>query len=271
MSGDSKSFGLEPLRFNRLEKKLDVSLIDISESNVRKEKPRVGLEELKGSMEKVGLIHPIVVLEKRNGRFDLLVGQRRLLAAKDLGWTHIAALVIEPLNDVSKSVVSLGENLHRRDIPYSDTITVCRTLFARYGGTNSEKIDHISATLGLSRRLVVKYLGYDLVPKKVKDMVEAKKLKPQKAFDITAAFWPNKEKIASVAERVAERKFTTGEFDRMLELGTIQPEEPVDKIIEEAKKPPPLVEIRLMLPRQLAGQLQTEADHRGITVGDLII
>ncbi len=270
MSEDDSS-GLEILTFKRLEKHLAIDQIDISQANTRKEKPRLGLEELKGSMEKVGLIHPVVVLEKKDGRFDLIVGQRRLLAAKDLGWREIPALIIEPLNELSKSVISLGENIHRRDLPYSDTIDVCRTLFKQYEGSSTQKIDQISATLGLSRRIVIKYLGYDLVPKKVKEMVDAKKIKPKKAYEITAAFWPNTEKIVSVAQQVEQRQLTDAEFGRVLDIGSEKPKETVENIIDEAKKPPPVVQILVTMPRELVSQLQNEADHRKVTINDLII
>jgi ParB family transcriptional regulator, chromosome partitioning protein len=271
MSKKTDSSGLEALTFKTLEKHLAIDRIDISAANVRKEKPRIGLEELKGSMGKIGLVHPVIVLEKEGGRYDLIVGQRRFRAAQDLGWKDIAALVIEPLNDVSKSVVSLGENLHRRDLPYSDTIEVCRTLFKQYDGSSAEKIDQTAATLGLSRRIVIQYLGYDLVPKEVKDLVEEKKLKPKKAAEITAAFWPNKEKIASVAREVVERRLTDAEYGRVLDIGSEKPTETVDNVIQQAKKPPPLVEILITMPRSLATALQDEATHRNTTINDLVI
>lgn len=269
MSKKDDGSGLEPITFKKLDKNLSLDLIDLSPANVRKSGAEVGIEELKGSIQRIGLIQPVIVVRKPDGRFDLIVGQRRFRAVKQLGWKDIPALIIGDVGDVSKSVVSLGENLHRRELPYNDTILICKTLFKQYEGSSSQKINSIAADLGLSRRLVIKYLGYDMVPTKVKAMVEEKKLKPKKAFEITAAFWPNEQKIEAVAERVGE--LTEGELERVLDIGSEKHSEPIEKVFQEAKKPPPQVQLLVTFPRELATQLQEEADHRKLTINELII
>ncbi len=74
---------------------IPLNLIDIAEENVRKTKQKAGLEELKASIEKIGLIQPVVVIPD-NGRFKLIVGQRRYLAFTELGKEKIPSLIISP-------------------------------------------------------------------------------------------------------------------------------------------------------------------------------
>ncbi|MGH9918893.1 MAG: ParB/RepB/Spo0J family partition protein, partial [Nitrososphaerales archaeon] len=72
---------------------LGINLIDVSPDNVRKSKVNVGLEELKASIEHIGLIQPVIV-EQTGERYSLIVGQRRFEACKALGKTTIPALII---------------------------------------------------------------------------------------------------------------------------------------------------------------------------------
>ena len=76
--------------FNR---ELPIDQIDLSPDNVRKTKVGVGLEELKASIQKIGLIQPIIVM-RSGDRYKLIVGQRRWEACKALGKTTIPALIV---------------------------------------------------------------------------------------------------------------------------------------------------------------------------------
>jgi len=80
------------------------------------------------SIENFGLIHPVIVVPKGN-RYRLLVGQRRFSAFQSLNRITIHAIIIKPLTLKTERIVSFGENIHRRKLPYNDTIAVCEELF----------------------------------------------------------------------------------------------------------------------------------------------
>jgi ParB family chromosome partitioning protein len=71
--------------------------VDISEFNTRKNladgQYDSTIEDLAKSIEKQGLLSPITVFQKPDGRYALVAGQRRLLACKQLGWSMIPAIV----------------------------------------------------------------------------------------------------------------------------------------------------------------------------------
>src|SRR5262245_22696847 len=56
------------------------------------------LEELKGSIERDGILQPVLVRE-RGGNYELIAGERRLRAAKELGLTAMPAVVVEASDD----------------------------------------------------------------------------------------------------------------------------------------------------------------------------
>ena len=95
---------------------IPLNQIEISESNVRKSKQRIGLEELKTSISQLGLIHPVIVVADSDspGRFKLIVGQRRYLAFVELGKESIPALIIRSINTTTAKITSFSENIHRR-------------------------------------------------------------------------------------------------------------------------------------------------------------
>jgi ParB family chromosome partitioning protein len=54
------------------------------------------MENLMASIQKRGLLQPIVVSQEPDGRFTILAGEQRLLACRRLGWKMVPAIVRRP-------------------------------------------------------------------------------------------------------------------------------------------------------------------------------
>lgn len=83
----------------------------------RQRRKLTGIEELAASITRIGLLHPPVV----TGDLQLVVGERRLTAAKLLGWTEIPVQFKEYLDPATLKAVELEENLKRVDLTWQDT------------------------------------------------------------------------------------------------------------------------------------------------------
>ena len=70
------------------------------------------LSKLMESMRAYGLMNPIVI----NTRQELIAGQRRLEAAKRLGWKTIEAHIVERSSSIDQLEMELDENIHRRNL-----------------------------------------------------------------------------------------------------------------------------------------------------------
>lgn len=254
--------------------KLSVDKIDISPENVRKTEVTKGLSEFEGSIDRIGLIQPIVVM-KKGDRYECIVGQRRLLATKELGQKTISALIMDNLDPLTQALVSFGENVHHLELPDSDTMDVLNKLFKAYSGSPPQKINQIAADMGLRRKDVLYYLSSQLVPKKLQDMVDEGKITGKKAYGITESFWPDEKKMLTVANQVGQ--LTEREFKQALKIGQENPTESVDKVIEDAKKPSPVIRLALVMSKEMADRLQTRANKLSaklghtITLSDLIL
>jgi ParB family chromosome partitioning protein len=72
------------------------------------------MKDLCDSMSKIGLLQPIVV-KPVNGRYEIECGHRRFIAATQLGWPTIRALVFKP-EELSEGAAMLAENICRESI-----------------------------------------------------------------------------------------------------------------------------------------------------------
>src|SRR3990170_826029 len=70
------------------------------------------LRELRDSLRENGLLQPITVRATGRDQYQLIAGERRLRAAKQLGWTTIPAFVRDASNEQMLSL-ALVENLQR--------------------------------------------------------------------------------------------------------------------------------------------------------------
>ena len=100
------------------------------------------LNDLAGSLQKSGLIQPIVVRKAGPG-YQLVVGERRWRAAKIAGLTHIPAVVRE-VSDAESLELALVENLLREDLNPIEEAEAYQRLLAEFGWTQEELAERVS-------------------------------------------------------------------------------------------------------------------------------
>lgn len=82
----------------------------------RQRKELSGIKELGWSLNAIGQINPITIT--RAG--ELIAGERRLTAAKEIGWTHINVQFAEDLDPATRHLIELEENVRRIDLSWQD-------------------------------------------------------------------------------------------------------------------------------------------------------
>ena len=126
------------------------------------------IDELADSIAQVGLLEPIVVSPTENeGQYEIITGQRRFLAHKELNKETIwAAVLDEHVDEIMAKVLSITENLVRRDLHSGDLIDVCTYLYKHYGS-----IKAVCEETGLAQNKVSQYVKYDQLIPELKEMV----------------------------------------------------------------------------------------------------
>jgi len=88
----------------------------VVERDKRQRKELTGITELAWSLNSIGQINPLIIT--RDG--ILKAGERRLTAAKQLGWTHINVQFTDELDPAQLELLELEENVRRVDLTWQD-------------------------------------------------------------------------------------------------------------------------------------------------------
>lgn len=179
---------------------IEISKINISDANVRKTKITKGeLESLIASIKEKGVLQPVVLVRKGE-RYELPVGQCRLLAAKEAGLEKIPAMIYDELTPIEMRVISAIENLQRIDLSQADRAAAVYDL-KRELGTNKE----VAKALGYTEGWVSFMLGFRGLPDEVKQMVEQKKLTTTEAASLRHMLkWKSPKEVVEVAEVISK-------------------------------------------------------------------
>jgi ParB family chromosome partitioning protein len=89
---------------------VDLSLIDPDPKHVRQNVNEDALSGLTNAVRKLGVIHPLIVRPTTSGRYEVIAGERRRLAALQAGETK-APVVIRPCSDDEALEVRVFENI----------------------------------------------------------------------------------------------------------------------------------------------------------------
>lgn len=150
---------------------LPLDLIDENPYQTRRTFDEAALKELAESINVNGLAQPIVVRPGENGRYVLVLGERRCRASKLAGKTSIPAIV-RPLGNEQAAEMTIVENLQRQDLNCLEQAQA----FARLSREFSLTQEQISKRVGTSRESVANYMRLLKLPQGVLDFVGAGKL-----------------------------------------------------------------------------------------------
>jgi ParB family transcriptional regulator, chromosome partitioning protein len=128
------------------------------------------LVELTSSIEASGLLQPVVV-RPRNGKYELIAGERRLRAVQRLGWTKIPA-VVRDVDDPTLLTLALIENLQRDGLTAIDEAAGYQRLGEEFKLPQTE----IARLVGRNRSTVANLLRLLKLPEEVKNLVQERKL-----------------------------------------------------------------------------------------------
>ena len=100
------------------------------------------LAELEASIKASGLLQPIVVRARGDGKWELVAGERRLRAVSRLGWTEIPA-VVRDFDDRAMLTLALVENLQRTDLNPLEEAEGYQRLIDEFGLTQQQVADAV--------------------------------------------------------------------------------------------------------------------------------
>ncbi len=241
---------------------LEIGLGQVRTSDVGKD-----ITELADSIRKVGLLEPIVVAPATTpGKYEILTGQRRFLAHQELGREDIMAVILDDqVDETTAKVISVTENLVRRDLNRRDLINAVTALYKRYGNMTL-----VSEETGLPYNKVREYVKYDRLIPELKKLVDAGGVDIKVAVRAQDASLvdgePDTQDAVTLAKEMAG--MSGAQQEKLKQERQESPETPVDDIIEQSKSGSKITQIVVTLSETSRSSLQQYAQAEGTTQDD---
>ena len=146
---------------------ISISQIEPNENQPRKIFDETALVELANSIRLHGVISPLILVKKDNGKYMIIAGERRWRAAKRAGLLTVPAIVRD-YTPLQIKEISLIDNLQREDLNPIETARAIKQLMNEYNYTQEQVADRI----GKSRPAVANSLRLLNLSLPVIDLVE---------------------------------------------------------------------------------------------------
>jgi len=169
------------------------------------------LEELADSIKANGVVQPIVVRpsEEDEGRYILILGERRLHASKKAGKDTIPALVrLVSLQQAAE--MTIVENLQRDDLSALEQAEAFRILSKEFQLTQAE----IGERVGLSRETVSNYMRLLRLPPMVMEQLATKQFGFSEARELLKLEDP--DLIQKTADYIVNKKLTLEQVEMLI-------------------------------------------------------
>lgn len=175
---------------------IPVDLISPNPTQPRRHFDEGELDDLAASISEVGIIQPVVVLAVESG-YELVVGERRLRAAKKAGLATIPAIVTEA-DPGKQQILALVENIHRSNLSAIEEAASLQAIMERSGWTQTE----LAGKLGRSQSSVANKLRLLKLEEPVQRLVMEGKLGERQARALLSLL--PEDQVALASEAAAE-------------------------------------------------------------------
>ena len=186
------------------------------------------LEELSGSIKSYGILNPLTV-RLRCGKYELVAGERRLRAAKLAGLEEVPCILID-VNMEDASLITLVENLQRRDLDFIEEALGISQLIRMFGMSQEEAARRI----GKSQSAVANKLRLLKLPSDVLESLRQNGLTERHGRALLRL--PNPVAQRAALEYIVDNGLTVAATDAYIDALLSAPEEAEQKDEEKPEK-----------------------------------
>jgi ParB family chromosome partitioning protein len=191
---------------------VDINLISPNPKQPRTAFDEDQLNELAASIKEVGLLQPPVVRSIGNGKYQLIMGERRYRAAKLAGLTSIPVIIRQTPDDQLLRE-ALVENIHRSQLNPLEEGAAYQQLLNDFGYTHDELADR----LGKSRPAITNTMRLLNLPISVQRRVAAGVLTAGHARALLSL--SDEKEIEALANRIVAEGLTVRAVEEIVATG----------------------------------------------------
>jgi ParB family chromosome partitioning protein len=185
--GTTKSHGVRNVPIDRIDANPDQPRLTFDEDT---------LNELAASITEHGVLQPILVRPRPDGRYQLGAGERRWRASRIAGQADIPAL-IEDIDDDTALEIAIIENLQREDLSPLDEALIYERMTSEHGYS----LRKLAQKLGKDKGYIENRLRLADAPSEIKQLVSLRKDTLSHAYELLKVDDPKKRR--RLAEQVA--------------------------------------------------------------------
>jgi len=242
---------------------IDIDKIRFAETNVRKIDVELRIDELADSIDKQGLLQPIVVRPIGN-EYELIAGQRRLAALIRLKEDKVPAMIVDITDTNTCLLLSLLENIQRVDVDDRDRANAIERLV----DANNGDYGVVAKLLGFSEQTIRKWSGYHGVPEELKIMKDKDMIKREEAVRLVELLGPTKAVIVAKEISKFPKKQRGKAITRMKRFTLLEPEEAIKLALHTGQAKAKDVTLRFMT--SMWAGIERAAAERGETPEHMI-
>jgi len=186
---------------------LPVSLLHPGKFQPRKHFDEESLKELANSIEKSGIIQPIVVRKDTNeGGYEIIAGERRWRASK-IAKLNSVPVIIRDLDNKQCLEIAIIENIQRQDINPIEEGEAYKKLIDEFSYTHEE----LASVIGKSRSHITNMIRMLSLSDSIKKMINEKKISMGHARALI-----NVENAEDIAERIVSRSLSVRQTEKLI-------------------------------------------------------
>lgn len=227
-----------------------MSLADLSPSpyQPRLDFDREALEALSQSVREKGVLQPLLVRERENGKYEIIAGERRFRAASMAGLTEVP-VIVKSMDDKEVLEVALVENLLRENLSAIEEAEGLQRLSDEFSHTQ----EALSQIIGKSRSHIANTLRLLSLPASVRQMIRDGVLTAGQARPLVGL--PEAE---ALAKKIAERGLNARQAEALAARAKLPETEK-----RTAEKDGDLEEISSFMTRNLGLKVKISAGRGG--------
>lgn len=188
------------------------------------------ITELGSSFDGLGLIQPITVRPTKDGKYMIIVGERRYRAAQKRGNTDIECTIRKDVDDKTAREMQFAENSQQEDIPPLEMAEALWKHHNLYALTQTE----LSLSTGLSQRQISRLFSLHIdLDHGLKPMVESGKMDSRAAYEVSRI--PDHNLQIKVANAVIDRDLSVDTTAKVVQLIKARPDRPVESIVAQVQ------------------------------------
>ena len=169
------------------------------------------MSELKDSIKNSGLLQPITVRKISNGKYEIVAGERRYRACRELGMESIPVIEMN-VGDARGYELSILENIQRENLNPIEEAESYLMLMEVYGYTQEK----LSEKLGKTRSSVSNKMRILKLPASVKEMVKKGEISYGHARTLLSL--SDEKKIEEAAKEIINKGYSVRETERRVKV-----------------------------------------------------